>query len=156
MQRRDLSFQSLEDSIAECERLLRSGYDRKGKWSLGQICCHLRLAQDASMDGYPRWMSLFAPIRPVFRRLLLPRLLRGDSPTGIRTARHFVPPESLEDAAEVMAFAASVKRYRQHQAPLHAHPGFGKFDHQGFEKLHTVHAAHHLGFLIPRETGQRA
>src|SRR4051794_14935085 len=39
-ERRDLSFTSLEDVMAEVDRLL-AGHETVGRWSLGQICNHL-------------------------------------------------------------------------------------------------------------------
>ena len=126
-----------------------------GNWSLGQACRHLRLTYDASIKGYPKWMSLFAPARPLMRWLLLPRLLRGDSPAGIRTVAIFVPPADLDDAAEVIAYSESVERFQRHDGYLHPHPGFGKMDHSAFEQFHAAHAAHHLGFLTPNRREEK-
>ncbi|MEL6104906.1 MAG: DUF1569 domain-containing protein, partial [Planctomycetota bacterium] len=39
-----------------------TGYQMHGNWTLAQVCRHLRLTQDASIDGYPGWMSLFMPL----------------------------------------------------------------------------------------------
>lgn len=157
MDRRKLRLERLEDAVNECERLLRDGYQRNGKWTLGQICYHLRTTQDASVNGFPKWMSFFAPIRPLFRALLLSRVLGGDSPSGLRTAAKFIPPTELSDRDEVDAFAMSVKQFRQHTGLLHAHPGFGRFDHDEYEKLHLAHAAHHLGFLASmQEVGRQS
>ena len=147
MHRRRLQFAHLGDSVAECQELLKSGYTRAGNWSLGQACRHLRLTYDASIDGYPTWMSLFAPVRPLMRRLLLPRLLRGDSPAGISTVSIFVPPADLIDTEEVLAYSASIERFQRHDGHLHPHPGFGRLEHSAFEQFHAAHAAHHLGFL---------
>jgi hypothetical protein len=147
MARRDLHFDTLSDAVAECQRLLESGYIRTGKWSLGQACRHIRLTVDASIDGYPKWMSIAAPVRPVLRWLLLPRFLRGDSPAGIKTAAMFVPPENLDDSDEVAQFADSVTRFTGHDGYLYPHPGFGKLDPELLERFHAAHAAHHLSFL---------
>ncbi len=92
-------------------------------------------------------MSLFAPIRPIFRRLMLPRVLNGTSPAGVKTASVFIPPNELEDALEVEAFAESVRRVLEHEGDYYPHPGFGHFDRKGLEELHAAHASHHLGFL---------
>jgi hypothetical protein len=98
-------------------------------------------------------MSLFAPVRPLLRWLLLPRLLRGDSPAGIKTGAIFVPPADVYDAEEVKAYSESVARFQRHQGKLHPHPGFGRFEHLAFEQFHAAHAAHHLGFLNPSPRG---
>jgi hypothetical protein len=149
MHRRPLKFENLDDAVEECRQLQRSGYLRAGNWSLGQACRHLRLAQDSCIDGYPRWMSLFAPLRPLLRWFFLPRLLRGDSPAGIRTAGNYVPPPDVDDEQEFRAFAECVRRFADHDGFLYPHPGFGKFDHSALGQFHAAHAAHHFGFLIP-------
>jgi hypothetical protein len=146
---RVLKFDALNDAVLEGENLLASGYDRNGSWSLRQICRHLTLVQDPSVDGYPRWMSLFAFLRPVMRRILLPKLLGSDSPRGIRTASTFMPPTNVDDAAEVEAFAASVQRFHRHRGDYAPHPAFGRLSRERIEEIHSAHAAHHFRFLSP-------
>ena len=125
---RTLEFKQLEESVSEAQDLLRLGYNRNGNWSLGQICRHLRLVQDPSIDGYPGWMSLFAFLRPIMRRLLLPRLLGSQSPRGIPTAATFEPGIDLDDASEVEHYSTSVRRLTAHQGDFVPHPAFGKLD----------------------------
>lgn len=146
---RELKFEQLDDAVVEAESLLRGGYERRGNWTLGQICRHLRLVQDPSIDGYPKWMSAFAFLRPLMRRWMLPRIMKGDSPRGIRTARMFVPPQQLDDADEVAKFAGSVDRFSRHPGPFVPHPGFGRMNREDLARLHAAHAAHHLRFLDP-------
>lgn len=146
---RELQFHRLEDAVAEVESLLQTGYTQRGKWNLAQVCRHLTLVQDPGVDGYPLWLSLFAPLRPLMRRILLPRLLKGDSPQGIPTSPIFVPSGDLDDAREAEKFAASVTRYKAHPGPYAPHPGFGRLDPETLEKVYTTHAAHHLRFLEP-------
>ena len=148
---RELRFDNLNAAIEEARSLLRRGYTRHGHWTLGQICRHLVLVQDPSVDGYPTWMSLFAFMRPVMRRWLLPKVLSGDSPRGIRTAPMFVPPADLDDAREVDAFAESVTRFQDHAGQYAPHPAFGRLSRQRIEEIHSAHAGHHLRFLSPRE-----
>ncbi|OYP33078.1 DUF1569 domain-containing protein [Rhodopirellula sp. MGV] len=144
---RPLKFNDLSDAVEEARQLLACGYVRHGNWSLGQICRHLVLVQDPSVDGYPIWMSLFAPLRPLVRRLLLPKVLSDDSPRGIRTAPMFVPSDNLDDAAEVDAFAASVERLLAHPGAYAPHPGFGRLPREKILEIHAAHAAHHLRHL---------
>jgi hypothetical protein len=75
---RNLQFNNLEAAVDDARQVSTRGYIRQGNWSLGQICRHLVLVQDPSVVGYPGWMSLFAPLRPLMRWLLLPKLLSGD------------------------------------------------------------------------------
>ncbi len=148
-QLRELHFTDLRSAVQEAERLLTSGYTQMGNWSLGQICQHLRVVQDGSIDGYPWYFAPFAFLRPLVRRILLPRVLQGDSPRGIRTAPIYVPGNDLDDSAEVASFAESVERFLSHAGTFHPHPGFGRLDRETLEKVHAGHAAHHLRFLRP-------
>ena len=149
--RRELSFEDLDGAVEETRQLQSIGYVRNGNWTLGQICRHLRTVQDPSIDGYPKWMSLFAPIRPVIKLLFLKRLLRNDSPSGIPTSSVFIPPDDVNDEIEIQAFEESVRRFQQHRGFFHPHPGFGRLDRTTLEKLHAAHAAHHLSFLALAE-----
>lgn len=80
---------------------------------------------------------------------MLDKLLRGDSPAGVKTAGIFIPPDSSDDRTEFEKYKESVQRFQGHSGPLYAHPGFGRFTHAEFEQFHAAHAAHHLGFLLP-------
>ncbi len=153
---RELRFGDLLEAKEEARALLERGYTCRGNWTLGQICRHLCLVQDPSIDGYPAWMSLFAFLRPAMRRFLLPRLMSGDSPKGIRTSRAFVPADELDDASEVARFSESVKRFREHQGAHAPHPAFGRMERHALERLHAAHAAHHLRFLLPYSDRTRA
>ncbi len=48
---RSLQFETLGAAVDDARELLASGYVRQGNWSLGQICRHLTLVQDPSIDG---------------------------------------------------------------------------------------------------------
>lgn len=146
--RRQLELKNLDAVAEECRRLLQLGYTRNGNWALGQICHHIRLTIDASIDGYPKWMVVLGyPLRPFLCKFLLPRLIRGDSPSGIRTAPRFVPPPDLQDAEELKALEKSITRFYANTRALKPHPGFGTMSKESFDRFHAAHAAHHLSFL---------
>ena len=147
---RTLRFQKLDIAVEDSQTLLLAGYDRQGQWSLGQICRHLTLVQDPSVDGYRKWMSLFGFLRPIMRRWLLPKILSDDSPRGIRTASMFMPPADTNDTVEVARFAASVDRLLRYDGDYSPHPAFGHLSREQILEIHCAHAAHHLRFLIPR------
>lgn len=146
--RRDLTFEFLNQAVEESESLLCDGYSKSGNWTLAQIACHLRLTIEKNMLGYPRWMVIVGyPLRPFLRRLVLPKLLAGNSPNGFRTAGIFVPPENLDDVSELDKFKKCVESFTESDQPLHAHPGFGDMSKDEFNHFHAAHAAHHLSFL---------
>jgi hypothetical protein len=89
------------------------------------------------------------PLRPILRKFLLPQLLAGNSRAGFKTAGIFVPPEDVVDDEEVVRFKQCVAEFIAKDGEMHAHPGFGKMNKDGFNRFHAAHAAHHLGFLEP-------
>ncbi len=148
--RRELRLQTLDDAVLECGRLLETGYQQNGNWTLGQMCRHNRLTMESNMRGYPAWMSaLGLPLRPLLRRFALPRLLAGNSLNGVRTAGMYVPPAGLDDSAELERFARCVEAFQRSTSPLHAHSGFGRMSREQFDRFHAAHTAHHLSFLVP-------
>lgn len=150
--RRELLLSSLDDVVEECRDLLESGYKARGNWTLGQMCRHIRVTMEANMHGYPRWMTtLGLPLRPVLRTFVLPRLLRGNSINGVKTAGMFVPPKDLDDATELDKLEVCVHEFKDSTSTLHAHPGFGRMDKERFNSFHAAHAAHHLSFLEARD-----
>jgi len=48
--RRFLELKDLDEVLSECRSLHQMGYRRMGKWSLAQICRHLRMTFDSSID----------------------------------------------------------------------------------------------------------
>ena len=151
---RNLKFDDLAAAVEEADSLLQSGYEKHGNWTLGQTCRHLCLVQDPSIDGYPKWISLFAFMRPLMRRFFLGRLMHGNSPRGIPTASIFVPPRDLDDQAEVAKFRDSVARFKSHQGEFAPHPAFGRMNRNDLEGIHAAHAAHHLRFLHSHSSRQ--
>jgi len=146
---RDLQFDDLDAALRDAEMLRDTGYHPLGNWTLGQICRHLVLVQNPSIEGYPAWMSMFAFLRPAMRRWLLPKVMQKNSPRGIRTAPMFVPPAEVDDSAEVDAFRESIERIDAYTGEFAPHPAFGRLPREEILKLHAAHAAHHLRFLVP-------
>jgi len=148
--RRELNLKNLDETVTECNRLIETGYQPTGNWSLAQMCNHLRLTMEANMDGYPTWMNtLGMPLRPLLRRFALPRLLEGRSINGMKTAGMFVPSNDLDDRVELEKFEKCVRDFKASTNPLHPHPGFGNMSRDEFNQFHAAHAAHHLSFLNP-------
>ncbi len=146
--RRELELKNLIEAVEECRALYESGYEATGKWSLGQMCNHIRLTIESNMSGYPKWMTILGyPLRPVLRRFALPRLIAGRSINGVRTAGMYVPSSGLEDAIELDKFEQCVEQFLNSTGALHPHPGFGKMSREEFNCFHAAHAAHHLSFL---------
>lgn len=151
--RRELKLNNLDEALSECRSLLELGYTMHGKWTLAQMCNHIRLTMEANMLGYPRWMSVLGlPLRPFLRRFALPGLMQGRSINGMKTAGMFVPKDDLNDKEELELLEQCVHEFQSSSEPLHPHPGFGNMPREEFNRFHAAHAAHHLSFLSSEST----
>ena len=151
MQRRHLRFSHLDQARQEILRLDQGGYDRVGNWELPQIVDHLirtmRMATDEPPFMFP------APVRMLARWMFLGKIRRGDmlkvrgrAPVALRPAADSDLEVSLAE------FASLAARIESADAPLQAvHPVFGRFTREDWQLMQRWHAAHHLGFLLPRE-----
>ncbi len=149
--RRALTFSSLDQVMPEVDRLL-GGYKTVGNWSLGQMCSHLTQAIAGSVDGFPGqapWL---------LRKTIGPSIIRGilkhgKMREGVELPEAFRPRSGLDDRAEAEALRAAVRLFAAHQGPMAEHPLGVRLSHADWERLHSVHCAHHLSFAIPDPAG---
>jgi hypothetical protein len=130
----------------DIDRLHRDGYQRAGNWDLGTICCHLADAIERSMDGFlsraPLMLRIFSP-------LVLPVVLKVRRiPAGVNVAEFALPSGEQHADAQIARLRKVVDRYQLHAGILHPHPMFGRISRSKFDRLHLIHAAHHLSFLV--------
>ncbi|GAB6165024.1 DUF1569 domain-containing protein [Thermostilla marina] len=150
MARRELTFSSVDEMIADVETLLARGYRREGNWTLAQVCDHLAIFFRGPVEGYPSGKA------PWFMRLVAPLILRrilktGKLAEGVRVPESLLPGDPRDDAEAVQNLIDAATRYRDHQGELHPNPFFGKLDRATSDRLQLIHAAHHLSFLVPEE-----
>ncbi len=152
MERRKLDLPDLTAVVRDAEHLLRVGYDRVGQWTLGQTATHLSVALEGSARGVKLPAPLFVKI---MARLFMKRsFFRSRSiPPGLNAPKGTEPPASVDDAAGVQRLSAAVKEFRAARdgGKLGSHPFFGPLNAQEWEQFHTIHSAHHLSFLIPKQ-----
>jgi hypothetical protein len=152
--RRSLRFGSLAEAVADAEGLLVRGYDRAGNWSLARCCGHLANWTAYPMDGFPPpplWMrpAAWASRNTVGRALLRRMLARGRMPL-MPTLPASVPPAGGDDRAGVDDFRRAVGRWQAYTGPLADEPLVGPMTRDDWERLHLIHAARHLSFLVPK------
>jgi hypothetical protein len=145
--RRTLTFARLEEIMPEVDRLL-AGHATVGNWSLGQICNHLSGAIRTSVEGPPvraPWI-IRAAIGPLVKRQIL---TSGTIKEGIKTLEQFVPKPDLDARAEAEALRATISYYLTHPETRAMHPFFGAMKPEEWDRMHCIHAAHHLRFAVP-------
>ncbi|QDT39902.1 DUF1569 domain-containing protein [Stratiformator vulcanicus] len=146
---RELSLSSYPEIAAEIERLERAGYRPLGKWNLGQICKHLNYYFRGSLDGFGFMMPWLA--RKFWGRpLVMKFLVEGSMRRGQMTAPQSVPKGEVDDAAEIAAAKELLSRLETADS-VHPSPLAGELSVEEWKRLHCIHAAHHLSFLVPEE-----
>jgi hypothetical protein len=153
--RRDLTFRTFDDALAEVDRLLARPYERRGNWDLAQACDHLADAFDGSLRGF----SFAAPwfIRALFGKLGLWYVLRYRSiPIRPRMPKDQEPVAGKNPQACVARLRESIRSFEASQAAPAMHPFFGRISHEQWRQVHLFHTAHHLAFLHPLDTDAMA
>lgn len=155
LQRRLLRFDSIEQALAEVDRLIvaeREGrLDRAGNWTLGQTLGHLAVWMNFAFDGYPS--SVYPPaLLRVLVKLFKGRILSKGMLPGMKVGK--VPggtlgTEVLTTDEGVARLIASFERLRT-TPPTLINPVFGPLTHEQWIQLNLRHAELHLGFLLPR------
>ena len=147
--RRKLRFASLEDLSAELDQLAAAPLRQLGNWSLGQICRHLAVAMNGSIDGYgfqaPWAIRLVAPL------LLKNRMLNKGMAPGFKLpayAANTMAPAAVDDATGVSELRAAIAR-QQRESHREPSPFFGRMTNEEWTKLHLRHAEMHLSFVEP-------
>jgi hypothetical protein len=149
--RRELRVASLDDVVADAEKLVASPHTRTlGNWPLPQLLTHLAMAIDKSIDG----ISFAAPWHMrLIGFLIRGRVLRRGLPAGFKLPKEleadaYPAAPSAEDALESLRRAVARSKRERMTA---RHPVFGKLSHEQWTQLHLRHAELHLSFAVPNE-----
>lgn len=146
---RALTFDTIDRVMPDVDRLL-AGHKTLGQWSLGQICSHLSRAVVGSVDGFPGrapWI-----VRKTVGPVIFGHIVRtGGMREGIKLPPDVLPRPGLDARAEAEALRAALRMFAAHTGPVAEHPIFGRLTRDQWERLHCVHCAHHLSFVLPDE-----
>lgn len=144
--RRPLSFNALSEIMSDLTGVMAS-HRTLGRWTLGQICMHLAASFNGSIDGLD--LRRHRIKRFFFARLLLWYTFRYGIPADYQVDPGIEPKSdvNLEEAVERLSRA--IRRYRDHRGSLAAHPLFARMSRENWDRLHCIHCAHHLSFVIP-------
>jgi hypothetical protein len=147
--RRNLRFTSLDEVVADAEKLVSSPTSRTlGNWPISQLLTHLAMAMNTSIDG----ISFKAPwlirlIGPFLKQRILQRgLSPGFKLPREREAAAYPPANSPQEALDILRKAAG--RMRTERATV-THPIFGKMTHEDWIQFHLRHAELHLSYAVP-------
>ena len=150
-ERRNLTFQNLDEVVAEVERLASGEVRTTGHHSFAEILNHLALSHDVSTG------RVVAPPPPLIMKLMLPlmkRMVINSKPMkpGIKLPAKgesfFWPAKSIEVPVALEYLKDSIQYYKT-KGPLQKHPFFGKLTQAEADELNCRHAALHLSFVHP-------
>lgn len=155
-ERRKLTFATLDDAVRDAEHLLAVGYDKLGAWDLAQCCDHLAAWLTYPVAGFP---TAPLPIRLMLRvvratlgRRMLTKYLREGMPAGKPTMPQSVAAPGGDPAAAVARLKAAAARFAAHGGDYLPSPLFGRLTRDEALRVQLAHCAHHLSFLVPRQT----
>jgi hypothetical protein len=147
--RRKLAYASLEEVVADADRLGSGPVQSLGNWSPGQVFRHLAIAYNGSIDGFT--MTFPWPIR-LIAMLFKKKLIAGSMPAGFKlpaAAAKVMTPAPISTEEGLADLRAAVERLRRetHRA---RHPMFGAISKEEWDRIHCNHASLHMSFLIPQ------
>lgn len=150
LSRRRLDFKDWSQALADIDRLRASGYDRSGNWDLSQVLDHVGEGLRTAVRGHDHrgpWI-----VRKVFGPIILKRIIRDRRmKAGIKVPKWWLPGPTHDESAAVGKFRSDVAAFEVMTTTPCPHPFFGPMTKQQWNDLALIHAAHHLGFLIPRD-----
>ncbi len=147
-ERRELNFRSLDEAVADAERLATGKVRTTGNHTFGQILEHLSLTHDMATG------KIEAPRPPLVIRLLMPlmrgMILRGPVKPGFKLPKKsedfFWPAGEIDIQQALAHLRASVENYKA-KGPLDVHPIFGRVTREQNDRLNCGHCAMHLSFV---------
>lgn len=149
MKRRPLDLRTLDDVIAEVERLRDGGYTATGKWNLSQICEHVRETIRIGIDGDEPRLSW--PMRKVFGLIFAQVLRSRTMVTGAPTIPRLTPePMEADDPATIDRCLETLAEARDFAGPLPPYPLMDGMTLEKWKNLMVIHSQHHLRFLQPK------
>ena len=149
--RRELHFHSLDDILAEVERLNQGKLRAIGNWSPGQILKHLCFVMVWSLDGAP----VMAPwYLRVFGWFIKNRFLTNPMSAGFAlpkaTAEYLIPGETSWEEG-LQGIRAAIQRLKT-ESQRHRSPFLGELTREQWDQLHCRHSELHFSFLVPDQT----
>lgn len=153
--RRPLRFNSLDDMLAEAQRIAAADSARRltrlGNWTAGQNFAHIAAFIDYCYDGYPPEFSNPPWYVKLAMRLMRKRFLEKGMPQGVRIPGIPAGTTGADDIPTdegLRRLAKAVARLKT-DAPRHPSPALGPMSREDGIKLTLRHAELHFGFLKP-------
>jgi hypothetical protein len=143
-----LIFNSIDEMVADADRLGSGPYDKAGQWDLPMILNHLSKAMDsfATAQTPVRWpLDIVARvgIHLMAKRKYYP-------PISISAPKEMQPAASVPLETAQAEFRAAAEKVKAFKGPKVSGTPFGTLPLEDFIKLQLLHGAHHLSYLSAR------
>ncbi|MGI9455908.1 MAG: DUF1569 domain-containing protein [Aeoliella sp.] len=147
--RRELHFATIDEVLAEAERLASGPVTQLGNWSLGEMCDHLARSLDSATDDNQfKPGLLFKIIGPFLKKTMITKTI----PAGFKQSENmkpiFAPTEGTTTEAGLARLRTAVERFKAGPLPERS-PTFGKMSRDDWHNFHCRHAEMHLSFILP-------
>lgn len=149
--RRDLHFDSVDEIVADAERMADGAHAQLGNWSLGEICQHLAQSLDSATDDNQVVPSLlFRLIGPFMKKRMISQTMTPGFRMTSKMQPVFMPKSDTSTDEGLSALKTAVERFKLAQLPARS-PTFGKLSNAEWHQFHCRHAEMHLSFIVPTE-----
>ena len=146
--RRTLHFHSLDDILADIERLNQGKIRTLGNWTPGRVLKHLSIVMIWSLDGAPVRAPWYVRIIGWF---IKNRFLRNPMAAGFAlpkdTEVYLVPGETSWEEG-LQAIRGAIQRLKT-ESQRKSSPFLGELTGAQWDQLHCRHCELHLSFLLP-------
>jgi hypothetical protein len=145
--RRKVEFTTLQEVLADAERMSDGNAKAIGNWSAGQIFQHLAKTMNDSIDGSDLQIPWFFRL---MARMMKKKVLRGPMTPGFQlpasAVNSLVPgPTSTQEGLTALRAAIARQERESKRAPS---PAFGILTREEWTQLHLNHSALHMSFLV--------
>lgn len=148
--RRTVHYESLDDLLADAERLAGGEVRMLGNWTLGQVLGHLAAALDASIDGFPGKMPW--PIRIIAKLFMRKMLLQGPLKPGFKLppqAEAKMVPQEMSVAEGLSKLREAIERQGR-ETNRARHLALGNITREQWTQAHLRHAELHMSFAVEK------
>ena len=149
-ERRELSFDSLDEAVAEVERLAQGEVRVTGSHSFAQIIEHLARTHEVAIGKAtpPRLPFMMRLIMPLMKGMVLNAPVKPGLKLPDKAQSFFWPQDDVDLQQAISHLKESVEQYKA-LGPLPVHPVFGKASREQIDRMNCGHCAMHLSFVHP-------
>lgn len=149
--RREISFSSMDDVLADIQQLAQGEHRTVGKESFARIVRHLAKTNEmlTGQTKPPKFPLMMRIMMPMMRsKILNTPAAPGFTLPSAEMQQFFWGEGEPELSQAISQFKQSSERYNS-QGPLPTHPLFGKATREQIDNLTLTHAAMHLSHVHP-------